>query len=201
MNSSKASKKAVLCYCAVPTKQVVVLKEGDNQNRSFHACAMRMYDSATKTSYGGCTFFHWADVPMHKCEVCDRVKIKTKAGGFFCASCAKSHDSTAYLRFIKNEDWNAISLHMCKHVKEAPSSSYKAFQQMRTHMTTCNHLITLTCKVPECEEKPKLGIMFHCVDVPGKPENVTDAEILHASANGKIIEELIARKLDVRTDI
>jgi hypothetical protein len=195
MNSSKANKKTVNCYCCVPTKQIVALKEGDNQNRSFHACAMRMYDSSTKTSYGGCNFFHWTDVPMHKCEVCERIKIKTKAGGFFCASCAKSHDSTAYLRYIKNEDWNAISLHMCQHVKEAPYVSYKAFQQMRTH------LITLTCKVPECEEKPKLGIMFHCSDVPGKPENIAYVEILHASVNGKIIEELIMRKLDVRTDI
>lgn len=195
MNSSKANKKAVNCLCSVPTKQVVVVKEGDNQNRSFHACAMRMYDAGTKTSYGGCDFFHWADMPIHKCEVCDRIKTKTKAGGLYCAQCAKTHDSSVYLRFIKNEDWEAISLHMCQHAKEAPCSAYKSFQQARTH------LITLTCKAPECEEKPKLGIMFHCANVPGKPENVSYAEILHASVNGKLIDDLIMRKLDVRTDI
>lgn len=184
--TTKPPKKpsTVNCYCDVAVKKGLVSKEGDNKGRVFLTCSLRQYDAATKTNYGGCTFFHFEDEPMRRCELCHHLKVKSKLGGDFCINCVNTYDTAAYLDAITEWPY-LLDLLQAKDRKE-----------LRVYAIPGTTMISLINRPnEETSDCCKVAIQFEACGPIGKPTLISEANIIFASVWGKLVKEAMYHKL------
>ena len=187
MTTKQAKKFAnVACYCDAAVKRGIVTKEGDNKGRVFLTCNLLQYDDATKSNYGGCTFFHFEDEPMRRCDLCQHLKIKTKNGGDFCVNCVNTYDTSAYLDAI--QDWGYLLELLQVNDREA----------LKVYPVPGTTMISLVNKNEGNVDLCKVAIQFQAEGPIGNPTVVTEAKIVFASVLGKLEQSALNKKLLVK---